>query len=114
MVDQICLHPGRTQPETVSYCQEHDILLEAYCPLGAGRVLNHPVILAMAERYGKSPAQVCLRWHLQKEFIPLPRSSRIEGIRANLDIFDFHLEQEDVDALSELDVHIKILPDPDE
>lgn len=114
MINQICLHPGRTQPETVSYCREHGILLEAYCPLGAGRVLKHPVILDMAEHYGKSPAQICLRWHLQNGFIPLPRSSRVEGIRANLDIFDFCLKQEDVDVLSGLDVHIKILPDPDD
>ena len=114
VVNQICLHPGRTQSETVSYCCEYGLLLEAYSPLGAGRVLNHPVILAMAERYGKSPSQICLRWHLQNGFIPLPRSSRVERIRTNLDIYDFRLEQEDVDALSKLDVHIRILPDPDE
>lgn len=114
MVNQICLHPGRTQDELVTYCREHNIVLEAYCPLGAGRVLNNPVIAEIAQRYGKTPAQICLRWHLQNRFIPLPRSSRPEGVRANLDLFDFCLADEDVKTLSQLDIHLRILPDPDE
>jgi len=114
MVNQICLYPGHTQSETVSYCHERGIVLEAYSPLGAGRILDHPVILNLAERYNKTPAQICLRWHLQNGFIPLPRSSRTEGIDSNFDIFDFSMTAEDTASLSQLDIHLKLLPDPDE
>ncbi|MBR5533861.1 MAG: aldo/keto reductase, partial [Ruminiclostridium sp.] len=66
MVNQIELHPGMTQQETVDLCQEHGILLEAWSPLGCGRLLDHPLWVEMAATYGKSVAQVCSRWCLQK------------------------------------------------
>lgn len=67
MVNQIEYHPGLTQTETVEYCKEHNILVEAWSPLGTGRMLNNEMLKSIAEKYGKSVAQLCIRWCLQNE-----------------------------------------------
>lgn len=103
MVNQISLCPGQTQPEVASYCTERGMLLEAYSPLGTGRVLESPELKAYAEKYGKSVAQVCIRWSLQMGYLPLPKSTNPDRIRQNVDVFDFTLSDEDVAAISKLD-----------
>lgn len=96
MVDQLEFHPGYPQHCTAAFCQSHGIQTEAWSPLGRGRLLEDPLILELAKKYKKSPAQICLRFCLQNNVLPLPKSSVPERMRANLDIFDFDLELEDI------------------
>ena len=112
MVDQLSLSPGQTQAEVCAYCRAHGMLLEAYSPLGTGRVLQTPQMQAYAERYGRTIAQVCVRWSLQMGFLPLPKTMDLEHMRQNLNVFDFSLSERDVDALTTLDCG-GILRDPD-
>ena len=112
-VNQVLLAPGCTQEDLVSFCRQHDILLEAYSPLGTGSIFDNPVVQNLAAKYGKSIAQVALRWSLQKGFLPLPKSVTPNNIEANLQIFDFELSEEDVDKLDKLD-GVKSQKNPDE
>lgn len=99
MVNQIEYHPGWTQPECVTYCKEMGIVVEAWSPLGRGRVLSNPVLEAIAAAHGKSVAQICLRWELQCGVLPLPKSVTPERIRQNIDIFDFSLTTDEMRAI---------------
>lgn len=90
-VDQIEFHPGLLQEDTVALCRENNILVEAWSPLGRGQLLDDPCIADIASRHGKSPAQVILRWVLQKDVLPLVKSVHAERIRENLQLFDFSL-----------------------
>lgn len=96
MIDQFEFHPGYPQYETLQFCQSRGIQAEAWSPLGRGRLLEAPLVLELAKKYGKSPAQICLRFCLQNNVLPLPKSSAPERMKANLDIFDFEIEQEDI------------------
>ena len=96
MIDQFEFHPGYPQYETLQFCQSRGIQAEAWSPLGRGRLLEDPLVLEMAKKYGKSPAQICLRFCLQNNVLPLPKSSAPERMKANLNIFDFDMEQEDI------------------
>ena len=91
VVDQIEFHPGLLQEETVALCRENNILVEAWSPLGRGGLLDNQVLADIAARHGKSPAQVILRWVLQKDVLPLVKSVHAERIRENLQLFDFTL-----------------------
>ena len=111
-VNQILLAPGCAQEDLVAYCQDRDILLEAYSPLGTGSIFGNEEVEAVAERNGKSVAQVALRWSLQKGFLPLPKSVTPKNIEANLDIFDFDLSEEDMAVLDKIQ-GIKTQDNPD-
>ena len=111
-VNQILLAPGCDQEDLVAYCQERDILLEAYSPLGTGGIFGNEDVEAVAERNGKSVAQVALRWSLQKGFLPLPKSVTPKNIKANLDIFGFDLSEEDMAVLDKIQ-GTKTQDDPD-
>ena len=112
-VNQVLLAPGCTQDELVAFCRQHEILLEAYSPLGTGSIFDNPVAQELAAKYGKSVAQLALRWSLQKGFLPLPKSVTPQNIEANLQIFDFELSKDDVIQLDKLD-GIKSQKNPDE
>ena len=112
-VNQVLLAPGCPQEDLVSFCRQHEILLEAYSPLGTGSIFDNPVVQNLAAKYGKSIAQVALRWSLQKGFLPLPKSVTPNNIEANLQIFDFELSADDVDKLDKLE-GIKSQKNPDE
>lgn len=99
-VDQLENHPGYTQEAAVAYGQKNGIRMQAWSPLGRGRVLQEPVLLSMAEKYGKSTAQICLRFLLQKEIIPLVKASSMERMKQNMDIFDFEIEKEDMQRIN--------------
>lgn len=114
MVNQICVFPGHIDWKLVEYCRNKGIVVQAYCPLAAGRILNDKRINGIASKYNKSTAQVCLRWHIQNGIVAIPKSVNPERIQSNLDIFDFELSQEDMDTLNAMKVDIRILPDPDE
>ena len=96
MVNQIEFHPGHTQEATVRYCQAHGIQMQAWSPLGRRRVLEHPLVVELAASYGVTPAQICLRYALQRDVIPLPKASSMERMKQNQDVFSFALSQEDM------------------
>lgn len=96
MVDQIEYHPGCLQDETVRFCQKNRIAVEAWSPLGQGRVLGDPELARIAAHYGKSTAQLCIRVALQNSLIPLPKSVTESRIRENIDVYDFEISAEDM------------------
>ena len=96
MVNQLEFHPGYTQTATTSFCVNQGIQVEAWSPLGRTRVLEDPLVLELAEKYGKTPAQICLRFCLQNNILPLPKSSSPERMKQNLELFDFDIELEDI------------------
>ena len=101
MVNQIRFFIGDTQAETVDFCQGEGIQLTGYSPLATGKILDHPEIIAIAERYGKSVAQICIRFVLQKDIAPLPKSTHAERIRQNADV-DFEISSIDMARLDRL------------
>lgn len=96
MVNQLEFHPGYTQEAAVRYCQEKGILVQAWSPIGRGRVLADALMVELAEKYQVSVAQICLRYALQRGIIPLPKSSSAERMRQNQDIFSFDISREDM------------------
>jgi diketogulonate reductase-like aldo/keto reductase len=102
LVNQIEFHPGHTQAETVQYCKENDILVQAWSPLGKGRVLSDERLVGIAQKYEKSVAQLCIRWCLQQDIVPLPKSVTPSRIEENFAVFDFTISPEDMDAISTL------------
>jgi len=96
MVNQLEFHPGYTQEAAVNYCKEHNIQVQAWSPIGRARVLKDPLILELAEKYQVSPAQICLRFAVQKEIIPLPKSSSMSRMKENQDLFSFEISKEDM------------------
>lgn len=95
-VDQIEYHPGYSQEAVVQYCKERDILVQAWSPIGRQRVLTEGLVQELAEKYGVSPARICLKFAVQREIIPLPKSSSMERMKENLDLYSFEMEQEDI------------------
>jgi len=102
-VNQIELHPFCQQKDIVNYCQEHSIFVQAYSPLVRAKRMDNPVIIRLAEKHDQDPAQILIRWSLQKGFSPLPKSANPDRIRSNILVYDFHLDDEDMAALDALD-----------
>ena len=113
MVNQLKLCPGITQPEAVEYSKKNGIVVEAYSPFGTGTVFRSPEMQKMAEKYGKSVGQLCLRWCLQMDFVSLPKSANPMRIKDNAQIFDFEIEQADMEIISNLKGFCGETPDPD-
>ena len=112
-VNQIELHPGFQQAELRDVHREMGIVTEAWSPLGQGAALRHPVIAGLAERHGRTPAQVVLRWHLQLGNVVIPKSVTPRRIEENLAVFDFELTADDMGEIAALDTGKRIGPDPD-
>ena len=112
-VNQIEVNPYLTQAELRGFCAEHQIAVEAWSPLGRGNVLGDPAIAAIARRAAKTPAQVVLRWHLQRGDIVFPKSVNPDRIRENIDLFDFGLDRGEIEAISALNRNERTGPDPD-
>ncbi|PFH60892.1 hypothetical protein XA68_10137 [Ophiocordyceps unilateralis] len=102
-VNQIELHPWLQQRETVSYCQKHNMVVEAYCPLARNTRAGDKAVMSVATKHAVAPSQVLVRWSLQRGWVPLPKSDRPERIRANADVFGFGLDEEDMALLNGLD-----------
>lgn len=102
-VNQVELHVFLQQPELLAYCRDHGIAVEAYSPLAHAREMDEPVITELADKYGKSYAQIMLRWCLQQGLIVLPKSVTPERIKENFAIFDFELSTDDMEKLDALD-----------
>ncbi len=104
MVDQIEFHPGYVQKETVDYCQANGIQVEAWSPLGCGRVLSDPLVAKIGAAHGKSSAQTCVRYAMQHGVVPLPKSVHADRIASNAQVFDFTLtdaEMASIDSMPE-------------
>jgi 2,5-diketo-D-gluconate reductase A len=112
-VNQIEVHPYLTQEDVRAFCAEHQIAIEAWSPIAQGQVLGDPEIVTIAERTGKSPAQVVLRWHIERGDIVFPKSVTPARIRENIDIFDFELSAQDMETISALNKDLRTGPDPD-
>ncbi|MEU4835017.1 aldo/keto reductase [Streptosporangium sp. NPDC023615] len=113
-VNQIELHPALQQAELRAFHARHGIVTEAWSPLARGDVLDDPVIVDIAGRYGRTPAQVVLRWHLELGNVVIPKSVTPSRIRENLDVSGFALTDEDMARIAELDAGTRTGPDPDD
>lgn len=113
MVNQIKLFPGLQQEELCRYCEKEQIVLEAYSPFGTGRIFEVQELKELAQKYNKTVAQICIRYAIQKNRIPLPKSVTRERILSNLKVFDFELEEADVAFLDLLPNYVGPLRDID-
>ncbi|HIW58137.1 MAG TPA: aldo/keto reductase [Firmicutes bacterium] len=102
MVNQIEFHPGQMQTEIVAYCRENNIVIEAWSPLGTGRMLKNQTLKETAAKYNKTAAQLCIRWCLQNDIVPLPKSVNPSRIEENAEVFDFSISKEDMDAINSM------------
>ena len=113
-VNQIELHPGFQQKELAAYHTEHGIITESWSPLGQGTLLENPTLQALAQKHGRTPAQVVIRWHLDRGYIVIPKSATPSRIRENFDVFDFSLDADDLAKIASLDRKDgRIGPDPE-
>jgi 2,5-diketo-D-gluconate reductase A len=112
-VNQIEVHPYLTQDDVRQFCAGHQIAIEAWSPIAQGQVLDDPTIVEIAGRAGQTPAQVVLRWHIERGDIIFPKSVTAARIKENIDIFGWELSGEDVEAISALNRNERTGPDPD-
>ncbi|MER7681661.1 MULTISPECIES: aldo/keto reductase [unclassified Streptomyces] len=112
-VNQVEVHPYLTQGDVRAFGAEHDIATEAWSPIAQGKVLDDPTINRIAERVGRTAAQVTLRWHIQRGDIVFPKSVTPKRIAENLDLFDFELAEGDMREISALNRDERTGPDPD-
>jgi 2,5-diketo-D-gluconate reductase A len=112
-VNQIEVHPYLAQDELRAFNAQHQIATEAWSPIAQGKVLDDPAVLRVAERVGRTPAQVTLRWHVQRGDIVFPKSVTRSRVEENFDIFDFELSEDDLREITALDRNERTGPDPD-
>ncbi|OCS86027.1 aldo/keto reductase [Caryophanon latum] len=113
MVNQIECHPSLSQDALRAFCKEKNIAVTAWAPLGTGIVFTHPIVKQLAAKYGKTPAQIVLRWHIEMGNIAIPKSANKERAAENLRIFDFALQVDEVAALTALNTFHRTGADPD-
>lgn len=111
-VNQIELHPTCQQRDVADFGIQRSIAVEAYSPLGQGADLEHPTVVALADSYSKTPAQIVLRWHLQRGHIVIPKSNSADRIRSNFDLFDFSLSDDEVESVTAMENGNRIGGDP--
>lgn len=102
MVNQIEFHPGQRQEDVVAFCNDNNIIVEAWSPLGSGKMLKKDVLIEMAKKYDKSTAQLCIKWCLQNGVLPLPKSSEIDRMKENLMVDNFQITDSDMKILNDL------------
>lgn len=103
MVNQLEIHPRYQQKDLVQYCQDNDILVEAWGPFRSGLMLEDELLSSIASKYKKTIPQICIKWNLQRGIVPLPKSSNVNRMKENLDVFDFTISEEDMLSLARLD-----------
>jgi diketogulonate reductase-like aldo/keto reductase len=111
-VNQVEFNPFLYQEELLEFCRKKNIILEAYRPLARGRRLHHPVLLEMAQRYSRTPAQIMIRWSLQHDLIVIPKSAEPKRIVENGRVFDFVLSGHDMRTLDALNEDFRTDWDP--
>ena len=110
MVNQIELHPNRSEKELLKVCKRHNIVVEAWSPIKRGALFDNDIIKNLSKKYNKSEAQIILRWHLQNNVIAIPKTSKISRIKENLDIFDFEISKEDMEKIDSLNTGERMKP----
>lgn len=113
VLDQLEVHPWLTEKPMLKFNAEHNIITQAWSPLGRGKRLDDPVLLKLAEAHGKTPAQIILRWHLQNGIAIIPKSVHQERIKANADIFDFELSPAEMQQIDDLNTNHRISKEPE-
>ncbi|HZK27475.1 MAG TPA: aldo/keto reductase [Thermoclostridium sp.] len=113
VVNQVELHPWLNQSQVIEFCRKHNIQVQAYSPLMGGHLSEATGLEDIAKKYQKTPAQIVLRWHLQREVIIIPKSVNEKRIIENSQIFDFTISDEDMEAINVLNKDKRFLPDPD-
>lgn len=116
-MNQIEIHPLYANAEDVAWCRENGIAVTAWRPLGGGNVVDelaNPALTAIAEAHGKTPAQVAIRWHLQRGIVAIPKSVHEERVKQNFDVFDFELTDSEMDAIRAIDTGKRFCFDPDD
>jgi diketogulonate reductase-like aldo/keto reductase len=108
-VNQVEFHPFLFQKGLMDYCQQNGVLIESYCPIARAERSDNPVLQRLAKKYDKSPVQIILRWQLEHDLVPIPRSMNPKHIQGNLDIFDFTLTEEEVRAVDGLNEDYRII-----
>jgi diketogulonate reductase-like aldo/keto reductase len=111
-INQIELHPFLQQKSTVDWCEKNGVVVEAYCPVTRGQKLDHATVVAIAQAVGKTPAQVLIRWSLQRGFVVIPKSSNKERIHENAAVFDFSLSDDQMKKLDGLEEGFRLAWDP--
>jgi 2,5-diketo-D-gluconate reductase A len=112
-VNQIEIHPYLAQDDLRAFDADHEIATEAWSPIAQGKVLADPAIVRVAERVGRTPAQVTLRWHVQRGDIVFPKSVTRSRVEENFALFDFELSEDDMREITALDRNERTGPDPD-
>ncbi|EAG4504458.1 aldo/keto reductase [Listeria monocytogenes] len=112
MINQIEVHPMLTQVAERQYNDSLGIVTEAYCPLGSGRLLRHPALLKLAEKYGKTTAQLMIRWEIQNDIVTIPKSVNHDRIKANFDVWDFEISEDDIQLINALNENKRVGTDP--
>ncbi|PFS63764.1 aldo/keto reductase [Bacillus cereus] len=113
MINQVEYHPRLTQKELQAFCKEQGIQMEAWSPLMQGQLLDNETLQEIAHKYGKTTAQIILRWDIQNEVVTIPKSTKEHRIVANADIFNFELTKEDMEKIDALNENHRVGPDPD-
>lgn len=114
MINQIEFHPGFMQEETIAFCRENGITIEAWSPLGTGKMLQNDTLKAIADKYRVSVAQLCIRWCLQNDVIPLPKSVTPNRIQENINVYGFEISAEDMQEINNMEYCGGSGLDPDE
>lgn len=111
-VNQVEYHPFQQPSHLIEHCRQEGIVFEGYCPLAKGQVLSNPTVLQVAEKYRRTPAQICIRWSIQNGVVTIPKSIKKERIQENCQVFDFQLEESDMASLGRLhdDRHVSWNP----
>ena len=103
MVNQIEYHPGYLQKQTVDFCKKNGIIVEAWSPLGCGRMLQDETLISIAKKYEKSVAQLCIRFCIQNDLLPLPKTSTISRVKENIAVYDFNISESDMAIISAIE-----------
>jgi diketogulonate reductase-like aldo/keto reductase len=111
-VNQVEFSPYLYPASLLDYCKAKNILLQAYSPLVRGLRMNDPRLIKLAKKYGRTTAQIILRWDIELGISTIPKSVKPERLRENFDIFDFHLDQEDIDYMKTFDEKLRVADDP--
>ena len=114
MVNQLELHPGLNQSEILDYCKIRNIQVEASSPLGNGQILSNEKLVEIANRKEKTPAQICLRWELQKGIVAIPKTTAKDRLVQNIEVFDFTLDEDEMKEIDAIPYCGGIGIDPDE
>jgi methylglyoxal/glyoxal reductase len=113
MINQVEFHPRLTQKELRAFCEQQGIQVEAWSPLMQGQLFDNEILREIAANYGKTVAQIILRWDLQNGVITIPKSTKEHRIIANAEVFDFELSSEDMSRIDNLNQNHRVGPDPD-